>query len=68
MRGLTEREWRTLSDVSNPAECLLSDGETLERLVREGLVSFQESCYRPTALGTEALRNFQAAQDDSQNL
>ncbi|BCP53755.1 hypothetical protein K32_23720 [Kaistia sp. 32K] len=59
MRALTDREWQTLTDVSNPSECLLRDGETIERLLREGLIHQLANCYRPTPLGTEALQRRQ---------
>lgn len=55
MRELTDQEWQTLTDIFNPAECLLRDGLTLERLIADGLVHMQANCYRPTPLGAEAL-------------
>lgn len=59
MRALTDQEWQTLTDISSPSECLLRDGETIERLLREGLIHLLANCYRPTPLGTEMLRRRQ---------
>jgi hypothetical protein len=56
MRELTDREWQTLEDVADHLGCLLSDGETLDRLVADGFVSRLTNCYRPSPLGAEALR------------
>jgi hypothetical protein len=59
MRELTDKEWQTLTDVSNPLECLLQDGETIKQLLADGLVHMLANCYRPTPLGTEALQRHQ---------
>lgn len=67
MRELTDQEWQTLTDVSNPSECLLSDGDTLERLIADGLIQWHANCYRPTPLGTEALLQHQSARDNQRN-
>jgi hypothetical protein len=61
MRELTDQEWQTLTDVANPQECLLGDGETIKQLLADGLVHMMANCYRPTPLGTEALQRRQGA-------
>lgn len=58
MRPLTDRELQTLMDLMNPSLCLISDGETLQQLITDGFVDLLTNCYRPSPLGTEALRRY----------
>lgn len=60
MRQLSEREWQTLRDLADPSLCLVNDGEILEQLIADGLVDQLTNCYRPSPLGSEALRHYEA--------
>jgi hypothetical protein len=60
MRALTDREWQTLMDLADPSLVLVGNGETLEGLVADGLVHRLTNCYRPSPLGTEALRRYRS--------
>jgi hypothetical protein len=68
MRPLTDREWQTLMDLADPSLCLISDGETLERLVADGFVHRLTNCYRPSPLGTAALRQHATPRPDGARL
>lgn len=49
-----------MMELADPSLCLVSDCESLERLVTDGFVHRLTNCYRPSPLGAEALRHYAA--------
>ena len=56
MAEVSDGEWRTLSDISDPDGCLIHDGDIIEMLIRKDLIFFDVNCYRLTEHGATRLR------------